>query len=208
MEDCELCGEEDRLFEAVTGEGVKSLCRRCLRVNNYPIIERANAEQMRNEHRFSGNKEATPIPPKKKSPDLEKLDEELENIVLSKVNLRDYDDLVDNFHWHLQKARRMKKISQKQLGDQIAEPEVIIASAERGELPSDYDKLISKLEQFLHVTIRKNPKRVDGFSRGEFDIKKADWSSVRTGDLRKVEEREIKTLDEDDEIEIISFEDD
>tara|TARA_Y100000310_G_scaffold337781_1_gene425766 strand:+ start:301 stop:993 length:693 start_codon:yes stop_codon:yes gene_type:complete len=220
---CENCGEEQRLFEAVTGEGVKSLCRRCLRLGNYPIIEKGSVEQSRNEHRFFGAKEATPIPnfkeeslkrkvSKERDEETVKVDEELEGIVLRKVEVREYEDLIDNFHWVVRQGRRAKKISAKQFSEQIAEPEVLIVAMERGELPKEHDKLVSKVEQFLGITIRKNPVRVDGFSRGEFDIRKADLSSVRTADLKVGEDRKVEgdvgvSVEGGDDIEIISFED-
>lgn len=205
---CDNCSEGQRLFEAVTSEGLKNLCRRCLRLGNYPIIEKASSEQFKNQHRFYGNVEATPIPNEKKvDPELQKIDEELENIVLSKIKPGNYEDLIDNFHWTIQHARRMKKISTKQLSEHVAEPEALIVSAEKGELPGDYDKLISKLEQFLGVKIRKESKNIYGISNNKFDITKADLTSVKTSDLMKLKpDREIRNLGEDDEIEIISFE--
>ena len=37
---CDVCGEEDRLFEAITNDDIKYVCRRCLRMNNYPLIQK------------------------------------------------------------------------------------------------------------------------------------------------------------------------
>tara|TARA_Y100000310_G_scaffold303044_1_gene340997 strand:- start:915 stop:1547 length:633 start_codon:yes stop_codon:yes gene_type:complete len=204
---CGNCGDEDRLFEAVTGEGVKSLCRRCLRLGNYPIIEKSSVEQSREESRFFGNREATPIPTfKEKDPETEKIDEELEGMVLERVEAREYEDLVDNFHWVVRQGRRAKKLSLKQLSEHVAEPEILIVSMEKGELPKDYDKLVSKVEQFLGVRIRKNPVKVNGFSSEGFDIRKADLTSVKTSELRVARETP-KMKDDSDGIEIISFED-
>ena len=234
---CENCGDEERLFEAVTSEGVKSLCRRCLRLGNYPIIEKANSEQMRNQQRLYRNTETISIPdnhhpakvsktevPKpfkreflsgysssklSKKEETEKVDKELEGMVLNRVSAGNYADLVENFHWVIQQGRRIKKVSPKQLAEQIAEPEILIASAEKGKLPKDYDKLVSKLEQFLGVQIRKKSNKPDSYSKNVFDIKKTDLTSVTTTDLKKFkEERKTDNLvEENGDIEIISFED-
>ena len=210
---CELCGEKDRLFEAITEDGVKNSCRRCLRMNNYPIIQKATVEQIKAEHRFYGNKESQNNREKKVDPETEALDEELEDIILTKVKKKDYSDLVDNFHWTIQQGRRMKKLSPKQLSELIAEPEILISMAEKGELPEGYEKFISKLEQFLGVQLRKNFKKIDGISEKGFDINKADLTSVTTGDLLKLKkERTIGDFYEDedeigDEIEIIDIDD-
>ena len=71
-----------------------------------------------------------------------------------------YSDLVNNFHWHIQHGRRLKKISQKQLASMIAEKEEIIVLAEQGRLPEDYSKLISKLEQLLNIKIKTKEEPV------------------------------------------------
>jgi len=209
---CELCGEKDRLFETITEDGVKSSCRRCLRMNNYPIIQKATVEQIKAEHRFYGNKELTQKNKERKvDPETEALDEELENIIVNKAKKKDYSELVDNFHWVIQQGRRMKKLSHKQLSEFIAEPEVLVSMAEKGELPEGYEKFISKLEQFLGVRLRKNFKKIDGISEKGFDINKADLTSVTTGDLLKLKkERIIGDFYEDeneDEIEIIDIDD-
>ena len=105
----------------------------------------------------------------------------------------------------------MKKLSHKQLSEFIAEPEVLVSMAEKGELPEGYEKFISKLEQFLGVRLRKNFKKIDGISEKGFDINKADLTSVTTGDLLKLKkERIIGDFYEDeneDEIEIIDIDD-
>jgi hypothetical protein len=92
--------------------------------------------------------------------------------------------------------------------------------AEEAKLPEDYDKLINKFEQFLKLTLRKEPKKAEAFSQGVFDteriiysksnsrrvqeskhilglssgildIKKADLSKVTTGDLKRAREEMI-----------------
>lgn len=77
------------------------------------------------------------------------------NIISESKNLGKYEELIDNFHWHIQHGRRLKKVSQKQLAEMIAEKEETIVSAEKGSLPEDYNKLVSKLEQFLNIKIKK-----------------------------------------------------
>ena len=75
--------------------------------------------------------------------------------LVDKTSLPVYGDLVDNFHWHIQHGRRLKKVSQKQLSEMIAEKEEIVVLAEQGKLPEDYNKLVNKLEQFLNIRIKK-----------------------------------------------------
>lgn len=75
------------------------------------------------------------------------------------------EDLVENFHWIVMRARRFKKISQKKLAEEIQEPESVIALAERGIISEGKENFVKKLEQFLGIMISKktleNRKNVD-----------------------------------------------
>ena len=160
----------------------------CARKNDWPLIRKPSEEQIKNEHRFvplSVDKDFY----KKKESDSEtpKVEEELREIVSENITHGEYEDLVDNFHWHIQHARRLKKFSPKQLGEAVAEPEIIISMAEKAKLPKDYDKLVSKLEQFLGISIRKIPRRATGIYDKEFDIKKANLFDLTTTDLRNLQ---------------------
>jgi transcriptional regulator with XRE-family HTH domain len=53
-------------------------------------------------------------------------------------------------------ARRNKAISQRKLAEVIGESETSIKMIEQGELPQNSDKLISKIEQYLRINLRKN----------------------------------------------------
>ncbi|MCX6750008.1 MAG: helix-turn-helix transcriptional regulator, partial [Candidatus Pacearchaeota archaeon] len=61
----------------------------------------------------------------------------------------------DNFHWVLMRNRRAKKLTQKQLAENIGEPVSLIVSAESGTILNNADTLVRKLENYLGVKIRK-----------------------------------------------------
>ena len=66
------------------------------------------------------------------------------------------NNLAENFHWQIMMARRNKAISQRKLAEVIGESETSIKMIEQGELPQNSDKLISKIEQYLRINLRKN----------------------------------------------------
>lgn len=127
-----------------------------------------------------------------------------------------YDDLVDNFHWHIQQGRRLKKISQKQLASMIAEKEELIVMAEQGRLPSDYAKLVSKLEQYLGIKIKKKDdssieihsqeneqnNSEEGLELDESGIKKESFFSVSKGYFKNLMDRFLNEKEEKEEIDI------
>ena len=63
-------------------------------------------------------------------------------------------DLIPNFHWVIMRARRAKKLTQKQLAENLGEPESLIISAESGVILNNADSLVRKLENYLGIKIR------------------------------------------------------
>ena len=78
--------------------------------------------------------------------------------------------LVDNFHWVLISRRKQLNITRKQLAQSISVPEEDIKALENGILPhSDY-VLISKLENYFKINLRKTGISQNGSS--EFSARK------------------------------------
>jgi hypothetical protein len=64
-------------------------------------------------------------------------------------------DMVDNFNWMIQNARRSRKITLPQLGNIIGESELALKMIEQGNLVDDASRIIVKLEQFFKIKLRK-----------------------------------------------------
>jgi ribosome-binding protein aMBF1 (putative translation factor) len=65
------------------------------------------------------------------------------------------ENLVDNFNWIIMRARRFKKLSQKQFAEQIRESESAIVLAEKGIIPAGNKLFIQKIEESLRIRILK-----------------------------------------------------
>ena len=63
-------------------------------------------------------------------------------------------DLKENFHWELQKHRRLRNLSRRQLSKLSGVPELNINELESGNLASNFIGL-SKLEAFYGISLRK-----------------------------------------------------
>jgi ribosome-binding protein aMBF1 (putative translation factor) len=63
------------------------------------------------------------------------------------------DDLIDNFHWILMRARRNKKLTVSQLAKEIGESERFVKMAEQGVLPEGDYRSIHRLETVLSINI-------------------------------------------------------
>ena len=130
-----------------------------------------------------------------------------------------YDDLIDNFHWLLMRARRARKLTLPQLAENISESESSIKLAEQGILPDNYLGFVNKLENVLGIKLLKKPKVeevfgedfVDGediskqkvleqFSKGE-GFNPVTTKTLTISDLQKMKEQKesefIDNLGED-----------
>ena len=63
-------------------------------------------------------------------------------------------ELQDNFHWELQRQRRLRNLSRRQLAKHIGVPEGNINELESGNVASNFIAL-SKLEAFYGINLRK-----------------------------------------------------
>ncbi len=197
--DCSICGVDAHLVEAVSDAQIVRVCRFCADKNNLPVIKRPDEFHLDEvDKRKSVRERLIESNPKMSS----KEDDDLKEIVVQNLKEGERDDLVHNFHWHIQHARRMKKISQKQLAESVAEPVVLVEMAEKGKLPDDYSKFVSKLEQFLGIQLFKEVKaNVPG---KEVNLDKINPFEMKTGDLRfkrdSSNEEEVEFVDDLDKV--------
>lgn len=188
-ERCSLCGNTELLVDAIGPEEIIKVCKYCAHNNGYPVVDKVDSDKVRQAERGIMRKQFLKEVELGKKEDKKGADKELERIVKKNLKEREYKDLVDNFHWHILHARRLKKLSQKQMAEAIAEPELVVAMAEKKQLPEDYLKVINKMEQFLGAQLFRERQNLKGIEKGEFDIKKADLNEVNVADLRRLREQ-------------------
>ncbi len=171
---CGADGSKVRLFDAISGEGIKKICERCSKEEKLPLIKRPTTDQLKRAEsntpvrkvleKMSGNKGDSE---RAKKEVYERDKKMLEN---QEISLRDLvekkykdspkkslprPDLIDNFHWVIMRARRSRKISYKQLAEAISESETALQMAEKGILPEDDNKLVHKLETYFGIRLVK-----------------------------------------------------
>lgn len=179
MAECFRCGvsdEREKLFDAISGKGVVKICKNCAKDEGLPLVqpvELNKPEKTRSVYERLSDM-AKLDPEKHRSMLLEKARQEsmrrskddrtrrqettLRGVIDSnfqKSKPQPRTDLVVNFHWMIMRARRAKKLTQKQLAENIGEPESLIISAENGIILNNSDSLIRKLENYFGIKIRK-----------------------------------------------------
>ena len=172
---CDRTEEEVMLLDAIYENEIVKICEPCSKMEDIPIIRKPNTFQLKAAERpFSVYERlAKAAGLKDKAQQAAKIREEqdIRKITsgISLDNLRkpkDYSkplpkpsvkptNLIENFHWQIMMARRNMHISEKQLAQAISESETAVKMLESGNLPEDSDKLISKIEQYLRINLRK-----------------------------------------------------
>jgi len=196
MEECFRCGAEGdktRLFDAISSEGIVKICADCSKGEDIPLINKPTSEQLKSAEQMKSYSQR--VQEHLKTPTKEVVapqDVSLKDIVdknyqkQAGLEKKPRPDLVEHFHWVIMRARRAKKITIPQLAKELAEPETAIKMAEQGVLPENDNQLISKLEGFLGINLRK--KKDDSFS---FTVEGKEFVEER------VEEKKELSLDFD-----------
>lgn len=172
--ECYICGvseQKTRLFEAISKTELIKICEPCSKKENMPIVRRPTtfqlkeAEKRQNQSIYQRMKEE-----RRKNP-LNSQTSSIQKSQKEETSLRDIvdrsygkkisgekkprPDLIQNFHWVIMRARRSKKMTREQLAREISESITAIKMAEQGILPEDDDRLISKIESYLGISLKE-----------------------------------------------------
>ena len=227
MEECFNCGvsvNKVRLFNAISDEGVVKICEKCSRDEHIPIIRRPTTFQLKEAERKQTFYEKASLFLGKSEEKETSLKQEQE-ITLREIVDRNYEgrvskdvsprpEMINNFHWVIMRARRMKKLTQAQFAKEIAESEAAIKMAEQGILPEDDYRLVNKLENYLGIKIIRpdfakeiNPLKTP--RKLSFDMNEAKILTIDDLKRLKEEKEEIEIepgeIEEVEEIEEISL---
>lgn len=176
---CGIKGERATLFSAIISEGVVPICEDCSIKENIPVIKRVGQirEAERNQtvyERLSIMAGLDPVGHKEKikreeqlglkMPEqrrrVEKKSSQLSFPNLKQIKPQFEEGLIRNYHWTVFNARRAMRLTQKQLADEIGEPEASVKLVERGILPDNYVPFIRKLQTYLGIELfNKQVKR-------------------------------------------------
>jgi|WetSurMetagenome_2_1015567.scaffolds.fasta_scaffold167116_2 ribosome-binding protein aMBF1 (putative translation factor) len=166
MRECFRCGvseDKAKIYTAISGRGIVKICEDCNRIEQLPIMNKPTDEQIL----------------QSKSPRSKSIQDRLNamrggdinknKIMGGEVTLRQLidkkfsaqkpqapSDLIPNFHWEIQRAKRLKKITREEFAKGIGESEISVRMIEQGILPSNDYKIINKIESFLGISLRKS----------------------------------------------------
>lgn len=159
MNECFRCGiseEKAKLYSAISERGVVKICGDCNLIEKLPIIKKPSDTQIEESKRqksvrdmLSGINKGNLLAGREVSL------RELVDRNLKERKAKQPVDLVDNFHWTIQRIRRNRKITREQFAKGIGEPESTVRMIEQGILPENNYKIISKIESYLGISLKK-----------------------------------------------------
>jgi len=224
MEECFKCGVSSvraRLFDAISDEGIVKICEKCSFEEHMPIIRRPTTFQLKESERKQTVYEKLSRAAGIKTPEAtdSSFSKSKEEVTLREIVDRKYQEnlpkesaprpeMINNFHWIIMRARRMKKLTQAQFAKEIEESEAAIKMAEQGILPEDDYRLVNKLENYLGIKIIR-PEFVEKIRETEkpkelsFDLQTSKELTI--ADLKEIkEEREFEVLGQEvEELDLI-----
>lgn len=179
--ECFKCGALGvKLIEVISDGGIIMVCEKCASEENMPTINKGISNffvsQLPEKKQtvydrlalISGVKADNGIKQEQEFELKKIVDKNYAKTISGKPAKR--DDLIDNFHWIIMRARRSKHITQLQMAKAILEPEQAIKMAEKGVLPQKgCERFIDKIENYLGIQILKRQNNYD-FSL-KFDLK-------------------------------------
>ena len=162
---CGVSGDRALLFGAVSEKGIVRICRKCSFEEDIPIIKHLKEEIEKRPSVYERLSRLSKVEVKNKEEEINSQNKELGKIANDNFSKNVLEKnpfgMVENFHWIIMRARRSKKITQKQFAETIEESEEAIKMAEKGVLPKDDFLLINKIENYLSIRIKdKAPKGV------------------------------------------------
>ncbi len=154
MGECSRCGvseDKTKLYNAISNKGIVKICEHCASLENFPIVKKPVIENqivpqkplVRDRLIRMSN------PPVGREISLRAL------VDREKPKMQNHPDIIDNFHWTIQRIRRARKITREQFAKGIDEPESKVRMIEQGFLPESDYKIINKIENYLGVSLRK-----------------------------------------------------
>jgi ribosome-binding protein aMBF1 (putative translation factor) len=176
MRECFRCGASEdkvKIYHAISNRGIVKICEDCNRIEQLPIMNKPTDEQIL-QSKSPRSKSIQDRLNAMRGKDINK-----NKIMGGEVTLRQLidkkfqsqkpqvpSDLIPNFHWEIQRAKRVKKITREEFAKGIGESDAVVRMIEQGILPNNDYRIINKIEGFLGISLRKQAN--SGFSERKY----------------------------------------
>ncbi len=152
---CGVSGENVRLYDAISNKGIVKICEDCSVIERIPVIRKPTEEQLNSVHKSVSVRDRLTNMNRGKL--MAGKEVSLRQLVDRNFKVKgiSHPDLIENFHWTIQRIKRARKITREQFAKAIGESEATVRMVEQGFLPENDYRIISKIESYLGVSLRK-----------------------------------------------------
>jgi len=169
---CIICKKESNeveLFEGILNVEMVRICSICAESEGIPMIRKPSEEQLKKGdevysvrermERMSGMRDATEI-----SKDQTVVQGNLAKLRIPEKKER-HEEVLDDYYWTLNMARRRKKWSINQLAEKIGIDPETIQNIEKGKIPENFEEVFTKFEVFFGIKLLRDHMRKIRFTR-------------------------------------------
>lgn len=194
---CKQTSDEVKLFEGILRAEMVNVCKQCAEKEGIPIIQKPSESQLnRADERYTVRERMEIMSGMRDTTEISE-DQTITQGNLAKLRVppkkQYHEDVLDNYFWTLNIARRRKKLTINQLANQTQIPIETIQAIEKGKIPENFEETFSKLELFLDIKLLKNHKAKTHFLRPSKDEADRILKEVQEKmDLPKLDRKEDK----------------
>ena len=207
---CKRTSDEVRLFTGIFEAEMVNVCEDCAEKDNIPIIRKPSSSQLdRADRRYSVRERMEIMSGVRDKTEIS------EEQMMTQGNLarlktppkkQTHEEVVDNYYWNLNMARRRLKMTTGTLAQQTGVPSDIIRAIERGIIPKDFETIFRKLESYLGIKMLKNQPDKINFVRNNREVEREILENVRgkidKKDKDNLPEKIINEDDDDEELDV------
>jgi ribosome-binding protein aMBF1 (putative translation factor) len=195
---CKKTPEETTLYQGVLASEMINICEECAEDQGVPIIKKPSQSQLTQADRnYSVRERLDRMSGRRDTSDISR-DQTITQGNLAKLRMpkpkQEHPDVLDNYYWEINMARRRAKMTTSQLAKKIDTTSYKIQSIEKGALPEDFKDIFLKLEALLGIKVLKNHENQINFTRKHQNQEKEILAAVQ----EKIDnpERELEELEE------------
>jgi ribosome-binding protein aMBF1 (putative translation factor) len=160
--ECAICKKEAaeaQLYEGILDRSVVKICPTCVELEDIPIIRKPSQEQLdradssqsvrERMERLSSRGRVTDI-----SPDQSIVQRNIARLRAPESKQK-HPDVLDNYYWEVNIARRRRKLSIVQVAQMTGIPVETVQNIEKGQIPKNFEQTFIKLEEFFGISLLK-----------------------------------------------------
>jgi len=166
---CKQTSDEVKLFEGILKTEMVNICKECAESEGVPIIQKPSESQLNKaDERYTVRERMEVMSGMRDTTEISQ-DQTITQGNLAKLRIppkkQTHEDVLDNYFWTLNIARRRKKLTTNQLANQTQIDIKTIQAIEKGKIPEDFETIFAKLELYLDIKLLKNHKQQTSFTR-------------------------------------------